>query len=329
MRSAVSPKPSAATGSPVPQAMLDELEQVGATVRKPIDFPDAPAEVDLWMPPEAVQQVDTITRAHGFHPFAAPGHGDHRFYLGFHSNSWIKLDFKLSPGGRKRSSRLQAVARRLPAATRRLGTVVAFVGPDGAGKGTVIEAVEQSIPVAVDVMILGRGSARYQQKRARILASTPAARDMQIPRWRRILEPFFVGRMMFRRSGQLLRVYAAAWRGRIVLCDRHPLEALATNPRRTWLARELERFVVNRLLPWPDRVVLLDAPGEVMFARKGEHSAEILETWRQGYAAALSGPHRRTVVVRTDGAAQDSIAAASSVVWEALAERRRWPGLAR
>jgi SAM-dependent methyltransferase len=37
------------------------------------------------------------------------------------------------------------------------------------------------------------------------------------------------------------------------------------------------------LVPDPDVLLVLDAPGEVMFARKGEHSAEILEGRRQAY----------------------------------------------
>lgn len=307
--------------------MLDELERLGAGMRKVVDDPaTASTEIDLWLPPDAIDRVDAIVQEHGFHRFIARGHEGHRFYLGFYRHRWVKLDFKRQTPGNSRWSLPGSFKRRLPASWRRLGPVVAFVGPDGAGKGTVLEAVEKAIPVAVDVVILGRGSSRYQRKRARILESDPDARRTPIPRWRQMLEPFFVSRTLVRRAVQLARVYAAAWRGRIVLCDRHPLDALAIDPRRTWLARSLERFVVGRLLPWPDRVVLLDAPGEVMFARKGEHSPERLESWRQGYAAALASPDRRATVVPTDGDRDESINIASSVVWGALAERRRWTG---
>jgi thymidylate kinase len=36
-------------------------------------------------------------------------------------------------------------------------------------------------------------------------------------------------------------------------------------------------------MPAPDLVILLDAPGETLFARKGEHSADFLEQQRQSY----------------------------------------------
>jgi thymidylate kinase len=37
--------------------------------------------------------------------------------------------------------------------------------------------------------------------------------------------------------------------------------------------------------PAPDLVLVLDAPGEVLYARKGEHSADFLEQQRQQYIA--------------------------------------------
>jgi thymidylate kinase len=48
--------------------------------------------------------------------------------------------------------------------------------------------------------------------------------------------------------------------------------------------------------PPPDVVVVLDAPGEVMFARKGEHSVEILEERRQRYLD-MAGRLPQSVVV--------------------------------
>lgn len=359
--------PSAARGESWP--VLGALEAVGASVRKSVDGDDAPAtELDLWVPTHALRQVEGVARVHGFHPFAAPGHDDHRFYLGHHARRWVKLDLKLLPSRRPRSRWRRVAARRRPVSWRRLGPVIAFVGPDGAGKGTVIEGVERGIPVAVDVVYLG--SPRSRRAAARVDAvgvaagaqasgvaaqagdpvpagaagtetsevatdvavvegpAVDAEDDEPTPAWRRLLEPLFVTRTLLRQTRRLVRVYAAAWRGRIVLCDRHPLEALAIDPRETRLARSLERLVVGRLLPWPDRVVVLDAPAEVMFARKGEHSPARLDAWRQGYATALSDPHRRATFVATDGAVETAVEEASSVVWDALAERRRWPGSA-
>jgi thymidylate kinase len=55
-------------------------------------------------------------------------------------------------------------------------------------------------------------------------------------------------------------------------------------------------FNLRRLYPRPDLVVLLDAPAEVLHARKGEGSIEALEARRQEYLGQ-AGLFRRFVVV--------------------------------
>ncbi len=319
-------RPTAAHRHDHRQAPLSDLLSallatgLGIQARKPIDDPGSGAvEVDLWAPRASVRSLDHWLGREGFEPFAAPGHDPHRFYLGIREGRWCKLDVKLHPARRRAPRWLVAGLRRCPVSWRRGGPVVAFVGPDGAGKGTVIAGVQESIPVAVDVVYLGSRPSRRSRKSA-----TSPTDEVPEPTWRRRLEPLFVTRTLARQSRRLLRIYAAAWRGRIVLCDRHPLEALAIDPRRTRAARALERFVVRHVLPWPDRVVVLDAPAEVMYRRKGEHSVEVLDAWRRGYATQLAGPPRPVRVVDTHRPQHESVSEATLVVWDALAERRCW-----
>jgi len=128
-----------------------------------------------------------------------------------------------------------------------------------------------------------------------------------------------------RMLGGLPRVwgaYARAWRGDIVLCDRHPLEDLALGPPTGSPYRALELALLRRFVPWPDAVILLDAPGEVLFERKGEHSPEVLERWRQAYRQVFVP--RGAVIVPTDGAITGSLPHGSEVLWRALSERRGW-----
>lgn len=121
---------------------------------------------------------------------------------------------------------------------------------------------------------------------------------------------------------RLVGAYAAAWKGEIVLFDRHPMEVLAIRPPRAPLAASLERFLLGRLVPRPDAVIVLDAPADVLFERKGEHPSTTLDRWRQAYRAEFIGP--ATLVLSTMGEVERTVDAASGAVWEALSARRRW-----
>jgi hypothetical protein len=345
---------------------------VGARLRKPLPAPDPTAwscEVDLWLPSATLRRADRALEAEGFRRFRAPGHGSHRFYLALEDGRWIKLDAKVGDPGQQheprrvmrgaRPGRLAGMlGRRRPLARRRQGPVVALLGPDGAGKGTVIAGLEGAIPVATRTIYFGlplrrrpdagpspepapgdgptapgpeaagpeaAGPETAGPETAGPEAAGPEAAGPTAsgPRgWRRRLEALLVLKGLLWHARTLMRAYLAAWQGRIVLCDRHPIEVLAIDPRHTRLARSLERRIVRSLLPWPDRIIVLDAPAATMFARKGEHTVERLERWRVGFRSALGGPN--TEVVDTAGTEEAAVRAASEVVWDALAERRRW-----
>jgi hypothetical protein len=78
-------------------------------------------------------------------------------------------------------------------------------------------------------------------------------------------------------------------RGYVVLYDRH--FALDFSPEIAADAsdsfeRRLYRWCLTRLYPRPDVVIFLDAPGAVLYARKGESTAEELERRRQAFLHA-------------------------------------------
>ena len=185
---------------------------------------------------------------------------------------------------------------------RSRGPLVAFLGPDGAGKGTVIAGVREALDGPVTVLYLGRRAARKRTRRT----SPSAARECA-----------FIVRRAARHLRLLLRGYALARRGHVVLCDRHPIEVLAVRPRRTRAGAGLERLIARRLIPWPDVLIVLDAPASVLLERKGEHSLEVLERWRRAYLDVF-GP-RAAAIVSTDGPQEASVATALAAVRRARA----------
>src|SRR5262249_22729197 len=77
-------------------------------------------------------------------------------------------------------------------------------------------------------------------------------------------------------------------RGNIVLFDRHFFSDfyahdIARNGRPRPLSKRIHGFMLEHVYPKPDLVILLDAPVEVLFARKGEGTLKALEHRRQEY----------------------------------------------
>lgn len=310
---------------------LDSLreEDVAFSLRKPgpvgAELP-AEGELDVWLEPGDVEAADAALARAGFHHFLAPGLGRHRFYLSFERDCWLKVDAKLGrewdesgldragrPGAMRRVG--SGLARRRFAAMRRLGPVVAVLGPDGAGRASVVTGLKRSIPVAVKGISFvpcrkparpGRPS-RPEPERpdgsqgaagSRLNASPPGA----------IRETVSVVRNALCHWARLVPAYMAAWRGDIVLCD-HPIDVLAFGPDRTRPAGAVERFIAGRLIPRPDAVIVL--------ALGPEH-----ERWRGRYAETFISVG--ATIITTAGPPDAALAPASEAVWAALRERRGW-----
>ena len=71
-------------------------------------------------------------------------------------------------------------------------------------------------------------------------------------------------------------------RGRFVIYDRYVYDSWLA-PRVRSVHKRIRRWLLDSACPAPDLVVLLDAPGELLYRRKGEHSVEWIEQQRQGY----------------------------------------------
>lgn len=189
---------------------------------------------------------------------------------------------------------------------------VALVGPDGAGKTTVARRLEAEPGLKVRYLYMGVSidssnvtlpTTRWAQRVKEVLAerigggsSGADARDARaaggqapaddgLPKGRL----WATARLLNRIAEEWYRQLLAWWyqlRGYVVVYDRHfvfDFRGSDVEARNRTLDRRLHRWHLVHLYPRPDLVICLDAPGEVLFARKGEKSPEALEARRQAF----------------------------------------------
>jgi thymidylate kinase len=138
-----------------------------------------------------------------------------------------------------------------------------LLGPDGSGKSTLAEGLQ---------------SAFFSPVRSIHMALA----DYQIPRWARIRVPKvgapgrFLVTLWRYLQGQYYRT-----RGWLAIFDRYTYDVLLPSEQQHTRVKQALRWLLAHTFPAPDVVILLDAPGHVVHARKGEYDPEHMEAHRQ------------------------------------------------
>lgn len=214
-------------------------------------------------------------------------------------------------------------------------SAVALIGPDGAGKTTLSRMLERSASPRVRYLYMGInvGASNVALPTSRLAAllrrrlsgsradrrplpggAGPGANGDPPPRTgtatprlastgRRHARAWAVARLLNRVAEAWYRQIVSWYlqsRGHVVLYDRHFALDFApelTEGRLETFDRRLQRWLLTRLYPLPDLVIFLDAPGEVLYRRKGESSPEELERRRRAF---LRQAERLPAVVRVD-----------------------------
>lgn len=164
---------------------------------------------------------------------------------------------------------------------RHRGLGVALLGPDGAGKSTLISAIQESFifPVQPVYMGLTGGFLRYAD-------------------W--LVMPFFViPARLFIFWCRYLRALWHQAQGRLVIFDRYIYDYMVPTPFPLNPLKRAYRWIDGHALPGPDLALVLDAPGEVMYRRKGEYTPEMLEDWRQHFLSLRDRFHPVEIVDTT------------------------------
>jgi thymidylate kinase len=211
-------------------------------------------------------------------------------------------------------------------------TTVALIGPDGAGKSSVIplvgarlgrptKRIYMGVNLEASRLMLPTTRLALEAKRRRggrpdMVGATGRAVEPATGREPAPRVPARRGILGELRSGLRLANWIAeewfrqgvAWlherRGAVILFDRHFFcdyyanDILGQRPGRPWTSR-LHGAMLERLYPRPDMVILLDAPAQVLFDRKGEGTVESLERKRQEYLALAPHVRRFEVVDAT------------------------------
>ncbi len=166
-----------------------------------------------------------------------------------------------------RVRRFRQLTHRLLYRLRRRGLSVALLGPDGAGKSTLAASIQDSFCFPVRSVYMGLWQQTTTHTRVLGIPGSHLARRM-LTIW-----SFY----LLARGHQAL--------GRLVIFDRYTYDARLSRRKHLHWRERLYWWVVGHACPTPDLVLVLDAPGSVMYERKGEHSAEFLETQRQHFLA--------------------------------------------
>jgi thymidylate kinase len=191
---------------------------------------------------------------------------------------------------------------------------IALIGPDGAGKTAISRRIMESFPLRVKYLYMGVNvdSSNRMLLTTRIAAALkrtagkkhewqgPAAPNQPRPKpkgpIKRSMASVRSGLRLVNRLGEECYrqglTWFYLWQGNIVLYDRHFFfdyyaYDIAPSQGDRPLSRRLHGFFLQHIYPKPNFVIYLDAPAEVLFARKGEGTVEDLERRRQEYLQAL------------------------------------------
>jgi thymidylate kinase len=185
------------------------------------------------------------------------------------------------------------------------GFSVALLGPDGAGKSTLAEGLVSSLGLPARLVYMGLWQGEGESGEPVPLArAVLAAAARPLKSWRRAA----------------IGLYHLS-RGRIVVHDRHPFDALIPpEPPHLRLKRGFFAFLAHSV-PSPSLALVLDLPAEVTRRRRPDEDPDRLDVARRQYLQ-LGTRLPRAQILPADRSVDEVRTDALGRIWRALLARR-------
>lgn len=187
---------------------------------------------------------------------------------------------------------------------------VALTGPDGAGKSTLSKRMETSLRIPVKYIYMGINleasnlvapTTFFWERTKQAIGLQPnkkggppdsgGYKPLSKNPLKRVARELKSGlratNLIFEEWFRQIIAWYYQVRGYVVIFDRHFFfdyfaHHIANNPERS-IGHRIHGRMLKHFFPKPNLVILLDAPPEILFARKGEGTLESLEHRRREY----------------------------------------------
>lgn len=226
---------------------------------------------------------------------------------------------------------------------------ISLIGPDGTGKSTISKKLRTSLPIPSKYVYMGINQDASNVVLPttllwkKIKRATGQQQDMggpPDPNKQRSLPKDPLKRTVIElKSGlRIANLMAEEWyrqfitwtymlRGNVVIFDRHFYfdyykYHIANGGKGRTFAERLHGFMLDRIFPKPDLVIFLDAPAEVLFARKGEGTVGLLEQRRREYLN-FKNKVARFVTVDTTQTVDEVTRQVSGIIMEHYLSKKR------